>query len=104
MEELINRQATLAEIDANIAGSIQIPEDVYIDKGLKMARKIIEKMPSVEARPVQHAYWEPSDVGEYHCTNCGAECDIDKFHKALLNLFCGKCGARMDGGADKRCG
>lgn len=56
--------------------------------------------PTIDAEPVRHAYWEPSEVGEYHCTNCGVECDIDEFHKALLNSFCGNCGARMDGGAD----
>ena len=41
------------------------------------------------------AYWEPSEDGEYHCTNCGVECDIDQFHKALLNPYCGNCGAKM---------
>lgn len=54
----------------------------------------IETAPTIEPE-VQHAYWEPSEVGEYHCTNCGVECDVDKFHKALLNPFCGKCGAKM---------
>ena len=60
----------------------------------------IDDEPTIEAEPVRHAYWEPSEVGEYHCTNCGVECDIDEFHKALLNSFCGNCGARMDGGDD----
>ena len=52
-------------------------------------------MPEIEAEPIRHAYWEPSEIGEYHCTNCGIECDVDKFHKALLNPYCGKCGAKM---------
>lgn len=46
----------------------------------------------------RHAYWEPNDVGEYHCTYCGVECDVDEFHKALLNPFCGNCGSYMIGG------
>lgn len=46
-------------------------------------------------RQIAHAYWEPSEDGEYHCTHCGVECDIDEFHKALLNRFCGNCGAEM---------
>lgn len=49
----------------------------------------IDDAPAIDAEPVRHAYWEPSEVGEYHCTNCGVECDIDEFHKALLNSFCG---------------
>lgn len=56
----------------------------------------INDMPTIEPEQ-RHAYWEPSDTGEYHCTHCGIECDIDEFHKALLNPFCGKCGAKMDG-------
>ena len=70
-----------------------------VAKGVRKAYKAIERMPTIEPE-VQHAYWEPSEVGEYYCTHCGAECDVDKFHKALLNPFCGKCGAKMDGGAD----
>ena len=57
----------------------------------------IDKMPTLEPE-VQHAYWEPSEIGEYHCTCCGVECDVDEFHKALLNPFCGNCGAKMNGG------
>ena len=48
MLEPIDRQAALAEIDATIEGSLQRPEDVYIDKGLMMARTIIEKLPAIQ--------------------------------------------------------
>jgi len=57
----------------------------------------IEAQPTIKPEQ-QHAYWEPNDFGEYHCTYCGAECDIDEFHKALLNKFCGNCGSYMIGG------
>lgn len=59
----------------------------------------IKNAPTIEPQ-VQHAYWEPSEIGEYHCTHCGVECDVDKFHKALLNPYCGNCGAKMDGGSE----
>lgn len=62
-------------------------------------REAIKELPTIEPE-VRHAYWEPSEVGEYHCTHCGVECNIDLFHKALLNPFCGNCGAKMDGGID----
>ena len=48
MPEPIDRLAALAEIDATIEGSLQRPEDVYIDKGLMMARTIIEKLPAIQ--------------------------------------------------------
>lgn len=70
-----------------------------IDIYEKEDAKEIELNNSIEAESIRHAYWEPSEIGEYHCTNCGVECDVDKFHKALLNSFCGNCGAKMDGGA-----
>lgn len=59
----------------------------------------IEALPTIEPE-VLHAYWETNDVGEYYCTNCVVECDIDEFHKAPLNQFCGNCGAKMGWGAD----
>lgn len=59
----------------------------------------IDCAPTIEPE-VRRAYWEPNEVGEYHCTHCGVECDIDQFHKAILNCYCGNCGARMDGGAE----
>lgn len=101
MPELIDRELTLILLEGTIK---HFDENWLQDKltknGLLIAKQIVSKQPTIEAEPVRHAYWEPSEVGEYHCTHCGVECDIDEFHKALLNPFCGNCGARMDGGAD----
>lgn len=58
------------------------------------------KIPTVDARPVMYAHWEPSEHVEYYCTNCGAECDTDQWHKALLNEYCGHCGCNMYGGVE----
>lgn len=71
---------------------------------IAMIKKFSERLnhfeiPTVDARLVKYAYWEPSEHGEYHCTNCGSECDIDQWHKALLNEYCGHCGCNMNGGS-----
>lgn len=70
MKELIDRQVAIAEIDDTIAGSLQRPEDVYIDKGLMMTRTIICKMPTIEAEPVRHCRWILDHHGVVVCTVC----------------------------------
>lgn len=94
MPELIDRQAAL-----EIAMCYCPDDDGSCSKAGHDIREMldeIEALPKIDAEPVRHAYWEPNEVGAYHCTNCGVECDIDQFHKALLNTFCGNCGARMN--------
>jgi len=71
MSELIDKQMALAEIDDTIAGSLNRPEDVYIDKGLMMARTIIEKLSSIEAVSVQHGRWIKQENGLNLCSVCG---------------------------------
>ena len=74
MLELVDRQAALTEIDDTIANSLQRSEDVYIDKGLMMARTLIEKLPTIEAEPVRHGQWiaqedADSDIS-FVCSEC----------------------------------
>lgn len=61
-------------------------------------RLTFERAKAVEAEPVRHGRWiniEKNGVSSYSvCSECGA----------MMNLpwywYCGKCGARMFGGAD----
>ena len=89
MPEPIDRLAALAEIDATIEGSLQRPEDVYIDKGLMMARTIIEKLPAIQTE--QHIGHIEHRKHIDYCSECGAPLLGYRF-------YCGKCGARMGGG------
>lgn len=96
MLELIDRQAALAEIDATIEGSLQRPEDVYIDKGLMMTRTIIEKLPSVEAEPVCHGQW----INNTFCSECKrfpVDVSVSISNQELTKYFsrCPHCGAHM---------
>lgn len=94
--DLIDRQTTLAEIDANIVESIPIPEDVYINKGLMIARKIIEKLPTIKTDPERHGRWIMNNpYGIKCCSECGYGQRIG------AENYCPNCGVGMkDGGAD----
>ncbi len=114
MSELIDRQMSLAEIDDTIAGSLNRSEDVYIDKGLMMARRLIEKMPSIEVVPVRHGRWiaklpyEDEVVKDLEFQIVCSECDeqnasitFDENSVPIAKTFyrtkfCPNCGARMD--------
>lgn len=61
-------------------------------------RGIVDRQPTIEAEPVRHGRWikQENHGGSTYsvCSECGA----------MMNLpwywYCGKCGARMDGGAE----
>lgn len=103
MSEPIDRQAALAEIDDTIEGSLQRPEDVYIDKGLMMARAIIEKMPTIKTEQ-RRGKWIPIEYDGYadgypvydkwECSNCGHEHNGEE---DTLTAFCPDCGFDMIG-------
>lgn len=98
---LIDRQAALAEIDATIAESIPIPEDVYINKGLMIAREIIEKLPTIRVDTERHGRWKciseyeefSEEMADYLCESCGYVISRLKNQKPK---FCEGCGIRMD--------
>ena len=54
----------------------------------------IKKVPTVDAAPVVHGRWVKSPDGYIHCSHC------DRRRGAVQDRFCGRCGARMDGGEE----
>ena len=106
MPEPIDRLAALVEIDATIEGSLQRPEDVYIDKGLMMARTIIEKLPAIQTEHrcgewilCKDQYNVDNDNGNYayYCSYCKHQ---DVHAKTAKVSFCWNCGANMTGDSD----
>ena len=91
MSDLISRKDVLKIIDNNRRDSL----------GIEIA---VEKLPTVEARPVVHGEWrnaypdiEPNPMFMYGiCSNCGYEQSISN----KLN-FCPECGADMRGGKNE---
>ena len=53
----------------------------------------IENATAVDAAPVVHGRWIPSENGGYHCSVCDK-----RFGFVFDNYYCPNCGAKMDGG------
>lgn len=92
MPDLIDRALALEKM----CGDCKTGYDGHCPHPFGMCQEYesILQVPTIEPE-VLHGYWEPSEDGGYYCTHCGVECDTDEFHKALLNRFCGNCGAEM---------
>ena len=73
----------------------------YVFKWLSDEFEIVDKQPTIEARPVVRGEWKNSGMYMY-CPVCGAEFDDDIVNmchdedKRAVN-FCGHCGADMRG-------
>ena len=69
--------------------------------GLAWARKLCAEAPAVDATPVVHARWKRHDEDWRHqiagneCSACGLVL------YGVVGSYCSRCGAKMDGGADK---
>lgn len=58
--------------------------------------KVIESLPAVNAVPVVHARWKDNGNGTISCSRCATW--FQKEREPYL-LWCGYCGAKMDGEA-----
>lgn len=68
----------------------------------------VSEQPTIEPE-VRHGRWIPLENGKYRCSSCGHKTDLGfapsemidpRDYPAYLDKYCGKCGARMDGGAE----
>lgn len=67
-------------------------------KGLTI-RQWADKITAGEYQPVKHGYWiKTSSPYHFKCSSCGVIANI-KFND---HRFCFNCGAKMDGGENKR--
>ena len=71
-------------------------------------RRRIEAAPTIEAEPVRHGRWillpnrtAPSKL--FRCSECENVTEHKHFSRNGYYSYCKDCGARMDGGADRRC-
>lgn len=85
MEELYNKRA----VDAYMTG------DKEIRVSWNDAVYLVTVAPTVEAEPVKHGRWLPSDKGDgiYTCSECGFVRDAYVLEE---KAFCPHCGAPMD--------
>ena len=97
MSDLISRSALIEEIDYYISHTNDTNSEHY---AYKRAKELIERQPTVEAKPVVKGEWERipySFAGGYKCSCCGRK-SVERHWN-----FCPKCGAIMNG-ADMRGG
>lgn len=99
----ISRQALLDEINEEIEYGEEHfrPENEQINKGLKIARKLVKAAPSVDNGWISveesGADWVQRGE-EYYCSHCGgtAPMDINRKH-TVTTKFCPHCGYKMGG-------
>ena len=97
MAEYICREAIIDDLEKEIeAGNVALDEDVWINKGLKIAIRDIKDIKAADVQPVKHGEWKINSDGYYpYCSVCGTAADQLTKH---LTKHCPECGARMDGG------
>lgn len=63
--------------------------------------EVINEQPTVDAAPVIHGRWSMVKMGENialaKCSACGRKMNVSHYG----SLYCGLCGAKMDGGEKK---
>ena len=69
--------------------------DCWID----YARRTLETLPTIEAKPVVHAHWEEKHSLHHVCSNCRNDARYKMWGYDVsedLSDFCPHCGAQMD--------
>lgn len=93
MNEYICREAILDDLKKEIeAGSVALDEDLWINKGIKIAIRDIKDIKAADVQPVKRGKWEGVDYNTFFkCSECGHMTDWQRYK------YCPYCGARMDG-------
>lgn len=95
MAEYICREAILDDLEKEIeAGNIALDEDVWINKGLRIAIRDIKDIKTADVQPVMFARWIDLD-NRILCSGCGAGYDDANEVKCRTYIFCPNCGAKM---------
>lgn len=78
-------------------------DDLFSAKAYERIIGVIEAAPTIEAAPVRHGRWIPTEYDSYYgdapiwdkyeCSECGHE---HSGEEDTLTAFCPDCGARMD--------
>lgn len=100
MAEYICREAILDDIEKEIeAGNVALDEDVWINKGLRIAIRDIKDIKASDVQPIRHGRWIITDDVEHFIAVC-SECGRAEDSRLIDNMPYCHCGARMDGDAE----
>lgn len=108
MDDYISRQAAVDALQKEINKGIPPFNDVLgsIRCGVRLARNIVEDLPSADVQPVRHGKWikhilKNANVPWGHdCSNCG-EWFVIGNDTAERYKYCPHCGAHMEGVSDE---
>ena len=95
--DLISRNALLEAIDAEFFKTDPMGEEQL---GFLTCRRIARTAPAVDAEPVRHGRWEPTELHKSFGILKGVKCSLcgeEKFATQYAYNYCPNCGAKMDG-------
>lgn len=98
--DYICREAIIDDLEKEIeAGSVALDEDVWINRGLRIAIRDIKDIKSSDVQRVKHGRWSEcyTDNRIYSgiCSVCGG--GAIRSVRANPLAYCPNCGAKMDG-------
>lgn len=89
---LIDAEAFIENLERFLPG---IHQTYLAAAVMRIVKEVIDKQPTIEAKPVVHAHWENEHLNRYgHLCHCCSNCGFSASHKDK-NL-CANCGAQMD--------
>ena len=68
-----------------------VPKDAVLDVAC-----MVNRAPTIEAKPVVHAHWECAQWYEHQCSNCGDFALLNDKNIDCKSNYCPHCGAVMD--------
>ena len=97
MAEYICREAIIDDLEKEIeAGNVALDEDVWINKGLRIAIRDIKDSKSIDVQPVKRGKWLHINNDDFiFCSECHKEAYWDTDYGQQLFDYCPYCGAQM---------
>lgn len=107
MAEYICREAIIDDLEEEIkAGNVALDEDVWINKGLRIAIRDIKDIKTADVQPMKCGRWIAENRDSrgyadcYNCTNCNCYTYTYTLMKDCEHDYCPNCGARMSEDGD----
>ena len=97
---LIDAEALMNGLEKKKASPANIKYTTGFNDALMRFRSMVHSAPTIDAEPVRRGTWKLLPNGEGVCDQCHV-LQKDVWDDDGWQRFCGCCGAKMDGGAEK---